>query len=141
MTTTMIYPLAAMVLLTAAVQTGLFLNRFGAVKRGEANPKYYKTFQGENTEPRQAAQFSRHYINLFEMPVLFYVAGVVGLATGLGGSALVWAAWVFVAARAIHAIVHLGSNKIFPRIYAHGFAWTVVLVMWGLLVKDALTSS
>ena len=139
MTLNLIYPLAAMVLLTAAVQTGLFLTRFAAVKRGEADPKYYKTFQGENVEPRQVAQFTRHYINLFEMPVLFYAAGITGLATGLGGIVMVWAAWVFVAARALHAMIHLGSNSIFPRIYAHAFAWCVVLVMWGLLVVDALT--
>ena len=141
MTISMIYPLAAMVLLTAIVQTGLVLNRFGAVNRGEADPKYYKTFQGENKEPRKAAQFTRHYINLFEMPVLFYAAGVAGLATGLGGEALVWAAWVFVVARVMHATIHLGGNRIYPRIYAHGFAWTVVLVMWGMLVVDALSRS
>lgn len=141
MTTTMIFPLAAMVLLTAVVQTGLFLNRFGAVKRGDADPKYYKTFQGENTEPRQAAQYSRHYVNLFEVPVLFYAAGVAALTTGLGGIAIVWVAWTFVAARVVHALIHLGGNKIYPRIYAHGFAWCVVLVMWGLLVADALSRS
>lgn len=137
MTIAMIYPLAAMVLLTALVQTGLVMNRFGAVNRGEADPKYYKTFQGENKEPRKAAQYTRHYINLFEMPVLFYAAGVTALATGIGGEAMVWAAWIFVAARMMHAIIHLGSNKIYPRIYAHGFAWCVVLVMWGMLVFGA----
>lgn len=141
MTISMIYPLAAMVLLTSVVQTGLVLNRFGAVKRGEADPKYYKTFQGENSEPRQAAQFSRHYINLFEMPVLYYAAGIIGLATGLGGRALVWAAWAFVAVRVVHAIIHLGGNKIYPRIYAHACAWSICLVMWGMLVVDALTRS
>lgn len=141
MTLNLIYPLAAMVLLTAAVQTGLFLTRFAAVKRGETDAKYYKTFQGESAEPRQAAQFTRHYINLFEMPVLFYAAGVVGLVSGLGGRAMLWAAWLFVGARVVHAIIHLGSNRIFPRLYAHAFAWCVVLVMWGLLVVDALNAT
>ena len=137
MNTALIFPMAAMVLLSFIVQIGVFRTRVASVKRGEVKASFYKTFQGENTEPWKTAQFSRHYANLFEMPTLFYAAAITGLVSNLGGSTLVWLAWGFVAARILHATIHLGSNRINPRIYAHLSAWLMVLAMWGLLAYGA----
>ncbi len=137
----LVFPMAALVALTFVVQIGVFRTRVAAVRRGDVKASFYKTFQGENTEPRKVAQFSRHYANLFEVPVLFYAAGITGLATGLGGALFVWLAWVFVIARALHALVHLGTNKINPRIGAHLLGWIAVLAMWGLLACGAVSAS
>ena len=131
---TLVYPMAAMVLLTAIVLIRMVLGRVGAVQRGEVDARFYKTYQGENTEPRKAAQNARHFVNLFENPVLFYAACIVAMVTGQGTGLIVGLAWAYVAVRVLHAIVHLGSNRIPPRMAIYGASWVVLLAMWATLV-------
>lgn len=129
----LVYPMAALVLLTFLVLMRMVSGRVAAVKRGEIDARFYKTYQGDG-EPRAAAQNTRHFINLFESPVLFYAACVVAMITGQGSGAIVWLAWAYVACRVVHAIVHLGGNRIPPRMAIYGASWVVLLAMWGLLV-------
>lgn len=130
----LVYPMAAMVLLTAIVLTRMVLGRLAGVKRGDVDARYYKTWQGENTETREMAANSRHFINLFENPVLFYAACITAMVTGQGSGAMVWLAWAYVACRVLHAFVHLGANRIPPRMRIYGASWVVLLAMWGTLV-------
>ena len=136
----LVYPMAAMVLLTFVVLVRLVRGRIAAVKRGEVDARFYKTYQGE-VEPRAAAQNTRHFINLFENPVLFYAACVVAMVTGQGTGVIVWLAWAYVACRVVHAIVHMGGNKIPPRMAIYGASWVVLIVMWGLLVAGVATAA
>lgn len=135
---TLVYPMAAMVGLTAIVLVRMFLGRVQAVKRGEVDARYYKTYQGGG-EPRAMAQHSRHFVNLFENPVLFYAAGVVAMVTEQGTGAIVWLAWAYVACRIGHTVIHLGSNRIPPRIAMYAASWTMLLAMWGVLVIGVAT--
>ena len=137
----LIYPMAAMVLLTVVVLIRMVRGRVAAVRSGDVDARYYKTYQGENTEPRRAAQNARHFTNLFENPTLFYVACVVAMVSGLGGTAMLVLAWLFVATRATHAVVHLTSNRIPHRMAAYGLSWTVLAAMWVWLVYGAATAA
>lgn len=129
----LVYPMAAMVLLTALVLMRMVLGRVAGVQRGEVDARFYKTYQGDE-EPRKAAQNTRHFVNLFENPVLFYAACITAMVVGQGSGAIVWLAWAFVACRVVHAFVHLGDNRIPPRMAIYGASWVVLLAMWGLLV-------
>lgn len=137
---TLVYPMAAMVLLTFIVLVRMVRGRFAAVGRGEVDARFYKTYQGAD-EPRAAAQNTRHFINLFENPVLFYAACVVAMVTGQGGGLMVWLAWAYVACRVLHALIHLGSNRIPPRMAVYGASWLVLLAMWGMLVAGVASST
>lgn len=129
----LVYPMAAMVLLTAVVFVRMFLSRFGAVRAGEVSATYYKTYQGAE-EPRASAQLSRHFINLFESPTLFYVACVVAMLIGQTGTLMLVLAWAYVAARAAHAWIHTGKNKMRPRMIVYLVSWIVLMAMWTNLV-------
>ncbi len=136
----LVYPMAAMVLLTAVVAIRTVIGRVSAVKHGEVDARYYKTFQGD-AEPRKMAQHTRHFINLFENPVLFYAACITAMVVGQGAGLLLWLAWAFVACRVAHAVVHLGSNSIPPRMYTYGASWIVLVAMWGALVARVASSA
>lgn len=136
----LVYPMAAMVLLTFIVLVRMVRGRFIAVGRGEVDARFYKTYQGQD-EPRTAAQNTRHFVNLFENPVLFYAACAVAMITGQGTGLLYWLAWAYVAARVLHAFVHLGSNRIPPRMAVYGVSWLVLLAMWATLVAGVATSA
>jgi len=77
----LVYPMLAMVVLTAYVLSALFRRRMRAVKEGRLSSRYFWVYQGE-TEPDEAARATRQFSNLFEAPVLFYVACVTEIATG-----------------------------------------------------------
>jgi hypothetical protein len=139
MTFELVYPMAAMVLLTFTVLIAMFRSRVRAVRAGEANAGYYKTYQ-EGTEPRETAQLSRHLVNMFESPTLFYAACIAGIVTGQNAALLIVLAWVYVALRAAHAVIHTGSNRLPPRIRVYFSSWLVLLGMWGVLVAGVATS-
>ncbi len=103
--------------------------------------RFYKTFQGDAGETRSAAQRTRHFVNLFENPVLFYAACITAMVVGQGSGAMVLLAWVFVICRVLHAVVHLGSNRILPRMTVYGVGWVVLLAMWVMLVIRVASSS
>ena len=132
----LIYPMAAMVLLTFIVLIAMFRSRVTAIKSGKVNAGFYKTYQ-EGSEPRKVAQFSRHFVNMFESPTLFYAACVVGIVTGQNATALIVLAWIYVALRALHAYIHTGKNSISLRMWAYFSSWLVLLGIWGTLVVGA----
>lgn len=135
----LVYPMAAMVLLTFLVLVRMVRGRFAAVKSGDIDARFYKTYQGTD-EPRAAAQNTRHFVNLFENPVLFYAGCVVAMVTEQGTGLIVWLAWAYVVSRVVHAVVHLGSNKIPPRMAVYGVSWLLLLAMWGVLVAGVAGS-
>jgi hypothetical protein len=123
----------AMVLLTAFVLATLFRSRVGAVRQGLVSAAYFRIYQGA-IEPESTAKPARHFANLFEAPVLFYVACLAAMITHFTGTAMQILAWVYVAARVVHAYVHLGGNRLRQRIRAYFFSWGVLLAMWVYLV-------
>jgi hypothetical protein len=133
----LIYPMAAMVLLTFVVLIMMFRSRVRAVRAGDADAGYYKTYQ-EGKEPREVAQLSRHVVNMFESPTLFYAACIAGMVTGQNATMLVALAWLYVAMRAVHAYIHTGSNSLPPRIKIYFLSWLVLLGMWGTLVAGVI---
>jgi len=129
----LVYPMFAMVCLTAFVLVRMFRARVRAVREGAVTPGYFKTYQGQQ-EPPQSAQAARHFINLFEAPTLFYVACVTAMVVQVQGQGIVLLAWLYVAVRLVHAFIHLGPNKLNPRIQAYAFSWLVLLTLWGWIV-------
>jgi len=134
-----IYPMFAMVLLTAAVLATLFRCRVAAVRGGLVSASYFRVYQGE-AEPESTAKPARHFANLFEAPVLFYVVCLSAMITHFNGIAMQALAWIYVSARVAHACVHLGSNRLRRRIRVYFFSWLVLLIMWIYLVAGVTTS-
>jgi hypothetical protein len=128
----LIYPMAAVVLLTFFILIKMFRSRVAAVRAGDVDAGYFKTYQ-EGKEPRESAQLSRQLTNLFEAPTLFYAACIAGMVTGQNGTVLLVLAWAYVGLRVLHAYIHIGSNKLQPRYQIYFVSWLVLLGMWGTL--------
>ena len=134
---TLIFPMFAMVLLTAAVLAKLFRSRVRAVRDGDLTASYFRTYQGA-TEPDYTAKPARHFINLFEAPTLFYVACLAAMITGATGPAMQVLAWLYVAARLVHSYVHLGPNRLRFRVRAYFGSWLILMGMWIYLAAHAV---
>jgi hypothetical protein len=129
---TLIYPMAAMVLLTVFVLVRLFRSRVAAVRTGQVEASYFRLYVGD--EPETTRKVSRHFSNLFEAPTLFYIACLAGMVAGVAGPVFLVCAWGYVGARGIHAVVHLGGNRLRKRIVAYFASWVFLVAMWITLV-------
>lgn len=132
----LIYPMFAMVLLTATVLVILFRSRVRAVRENRISATFFRIYQGE-VEPESTAKPARHFSNLFEAPMLFYAACLAAMVIGATGTAMVALAWAYVAARVVHAWVHLGGNRLRYRIRAYFAGWLVLIAMWVLIAWEA----
>ena len=134
-----IYPMLAMVLLTFIVLVVVFRRRVWMVREGHAPVSYFRTFQGSR-EPDYAVQASRHFSNLFEAPVLFYAGCLAAMVVGLRGWGVLALAWGYVATRIIHAVVHLGGNRVRHRMRVYFIGWLMLLALWLWIAVVAATS-
>ena len=131
----LVYPMFAMVVVTAIVLVTLFRRRVHAVRERLITTAYYRIYQDQGVpEPESAAKAARHFSNLFEAPTLFYVACLAAMFTRHAGVAMVVLAWGYVAARIAHAAIHLGPNRLRWRIRAYFASWLVLAAMWLVLV-------
>lgn len=85
---------------------------------------------GEPNWPVRATQIGNCYRNQFELPVLFYALIALALPTRHVDYLILFASWVFVIARLIHAGVFVTSNDLGRRSTAWIVGALVLLVMW-----------
>ena len=129
----MVYPMFALVLLTFAVLVILFRARVAAVRAGRLPVAYFRLYQGEE-EPESTRKPARHLANLFETPVLFYVACLAAMIAHVDSAPMKLLAWAYVAARAVHAFVHIRGNRLSKRMWAYFASLLVLLAQWITLV-------
>lgn len=134
----MLYAMFAMVLLTFGVAFRLLFLRIKAIKSGKVRISQFRTNSGEI--PTDIVQAARNYSNLFEVPVLFYLAGVITIAMDVQSAMLIIFAWAFVLCRLIHSWIHLTYNNVIHRLWAFMAGNFCALVMWGLLLLSHATN-
>lgn len=124
-----LWPAFALVALTLAVVIRLARLRFAAVRAGQVDARFYKVYRGDG-EPEEAAVTSRHLINLYEMPTLFYAGVAIAFAAGRAGALLVGLAWAYVALRYLHSAIHLTTNRVLWRFRVFALSWLALLAYW-----------
>ena len=130
--TLILFPLFAMYALVAFVLLRMRSMRFAAVRRNEVNASYYKSYStGE--EPEELRVISRHFSNLFEVPVLFYVVVLMTYMTNQVTYFLIACAWLYVLLRYVHTYVHLTSNHLIARFSVYFASGLVLTIHWIVL--------
>ena len=129
-------PAAAMTLLVFAVWLRLFFTRIPEMKRERIHPQSIalSTQAAAKLRDTRAAD---NFRNLFELPVLFYVALWAGHALSIAIPAFFWLAWLFVLLRVVHSVIHCGYNKVMHRFYAYAAGGWVLWALWALIAWQA----
>ena len=127
-----IYPVIALVLLVYGIATVLARRRFAAIKKGLIPPGYYKDFQQREQFllPTDVQLATRNFINLFEIPVLFYAIIPLLIITNTADNVSLVFSWAFVATRILHSIVHVTTNKLFVRMRLYAVGSFIILLLW-----------
>jgi hypothetical protein len=138
MDTRLIYwPALAMVALTIVVWFRMYFMRVAQMKRERIHPQAVATSvqaAAKLTDCRAADNFR----NLFELPVLFYLAIVVAAQTVQVGVLTLALAWAFVVLRILHSYIHCGYNKVIHRFYVYFFGGMVLWALWAVLAIGLL---
>jgi hypothetical protein len=129
-------PFFAMVSLTLVVWVYMYVRRIGFIRSNGISPKDLAV-PGElaRLSPPEISNPSDNLKNLFEIPVLFYALALYLFATNQVDGAYVSAAWVFVAFRALHSVVHCTINLVMLRFYLYLFS---TLAVWFIAARAAL---
>ena len=130
-------PVFVQVALTFALLFTLGPARVAAIKRGEVKLKDIAL--GQKAWPARITQISNSFDSQFQIPVLFYALIALALITGKADMILTWGAWVFVASRLVHALVHVTSNAIGQRFNAFTVGVFTLAAMWVWFAARTLT--
>jgi len=126
------FPALAMVALTVVVWLRMYFMRIGQMKRERIHPQSVATSSeaaARLTDSRAADNFR----NLFELPVLFYVAVLVVAQAGLVSPLTVGLAWLFVLLRVLHSWIHCTYNKVMHRFQAYVAGGVALWILWGVV--------
>ena len=127
-----LWPMAALAALTFFVLTVMPFVRVVAVRSGKARVSDFKLGESERV-PESARIINRNYMNLLELPLLFYVACLIAFADNRVNALTLGLAWVFVGLRYAHSLVHLTINKVLLRLALFASAATVLLGLWAAI--------
>ncbi|WP_457095857.1 MAPEG family protein [Lysobacter sp. P5_B9] len=125
-------PAVAMAMLTFVVWWRMYATRIAQMKRERIHPQAVATSAqaaAKLTDSRAADNFR----NLFELPVLFYLALVVAAQAQLSTTAVLVLAWLFVALRVVHSWIQCTYNKVMHRFYVYVTGGMVMWTLWGVL--------
>ena len=89
--------------------------------------------------PHQRFRAARNYMNLLEIPLLFYIACLTLFAARRVDPVMVTLAWIYVALRATHSLVHLTYDNVFHRLSLFAASNGVLVVLWIRLVRVLYT--
>jgi hypothetical protein len=84
---------------------------------------------------------NRAFMNLLELPVLFYVACIVLFVTGAASYATIVVAWIFVVLRIVHSVIHLTYNRVAHRSLVFAAGTVALVVLWVVIVIHLLAAA
>ena len=130
--TDILQPLFALAFWTSLVLLLIPITRFRAAFRREVVADDFK--HGESgSVPQHVSLPNRNYMNLLELPLLFYVVCLIAFVTGSASGAVIALAWGYVALRVVHSLIHITYNHVLHRFLAFASRNVALLVIWVLV--------
>lgn len=136
-TTNILIPVLALVGWTLFILLNVPFRRFRAAFKGQVGEADFRIGESQRV-PAEVSLPNRNFMNLLEVPVLFYVVCLVYYVSGavLGGFVLL--AWIYVALRVVHSLIHISYNGVRHRMLAFAASTFVLIGMWGMLLVALL---
>jgi hypothetical protein len=138
--TLILYPLLAMFALVCIVAATMFRRRVVFYKSNRVHPQKTAT-SAQMLAVMPDSRAPDNFRNLFELPMMFYVALLTLYVTGLACMPQLVMAWVYVVARYAHSYIHCTSNTVMHRFYAFLLSCFTLLAMWIMLAVQLMTKA
>ena len=126
----MLLPMLALVLLTFVVWVYLYITRIAEMKRKQIDPQSLNVRSKTQELLPDSVGPANNFMNLLEMPVLFYLAVLLSLILLVQDQVLVILAWTYVLLRYVHSLIHCTYNKVMHRFQVYFLSSIVLLLIW-----------
>lgn len=123
------WPMGALAFLTFGVLVLIPIRRFRAGALGQIVADDFK-FGESASVPGHVSIPNRNYMNLLELPMLFYVASLMFFVTSRLDAVALGLAWTYVGLRAIHSAIHLSYNNVRHRLIPFAISNVVLMAYW-----------
>ena len=133
----MAWPAVAMAALTFVVWLRMYFMRVGEMRRERVHPQSV-ALSAQMAERLKDTRAADNFRNLFELPVLFYLALAVAVQTGQVTDITLALAWLFVVLRVAHSAIHCTYNTVYHRFYAYLAGGLVLWLLWAVLAFGLL---
>ena len=124
-----LYPMFALAAWTTIVLLMIPVVRIRAALRREVRSNDFR-FGESAAVPGQVSLPNRNYMNLLELPMLFYVVCLILFVTAGTTNLAVAVAWAYVALRIVHSLIHLTYNRVVHRLAAFTAANVALVLLW-----------
>ena len=132
--TTIFQPAFAMMFLTMAVWFYMYARRIPFIRASQLRPEQLTPVELARISPPAVSNPSDNLKNLFEIPTLFYFLVLYLYVRQQVDSIYLTAAWIFVAFRAAHSIVHCAINVILLRFWLYVVS---TAALWFMVIRAA----
>jgi hypothetical protein len=123
------HPVLALVALTFLVLLLIPITRFRAGWTRRVTVSDFKFGESANVPPDVSIP-NRNYMNLLELPLLFYALALSMYCTSRVDAVQLTLAWSYVGLRLTHSLVHLTYNHVVHRLLVFAASNFVLLAMW-----------
>ena len=130
-------PMLVLMLHTFAVLGYTGYKRFSAGFAGRVKAHDFRYGETANVPP-DVAVANRNFMNLLEVPVLFYLLCLTAYVTRHVTEFTVFISWAYVALRLAHSAIHLTYNRIRYRFSVYAASNIVLLALWAALAADLM---
>lgn len=130
-------PCASMVGLTVLIWVKLYADRLGEMRARRIDPQALASARAAAGKLERTGA-ADNFRNLFEVPVLFYLLCVALALNGGSTPGFVTAAWVYVALRAVHSLIHVTYNRVVHRFLVYVTSTLLLFGMWAAFVARIL---
>jgi hypothetical protein len=122
-------PMLALAGWTLAVMLLLGIYRFRAGAAGQVHYNDFRYGESERVPPHVIVP-NRAFMNLLQVPVLFYMVCFTMFLTQGVTEAFVDLAWGYFSLRVLHSLVYLSYNKVRHRFLLFAASNIIVVILW-----------
>jgi hypothetical protein len=133
-------PVFALVAWTFLVLLLIPFVRVRSVRRREISPNDFKYGESRSVPPTVSIP-NRNYMNLLELPMLFYTACVILYVTAGTSPLAIIVAWAYVALRVVHSLIHLTYNHVLHRLAAFTLSNVALVSLWVIAGEHVVSLS
>jgi hypothetical protein len=133
-----LYPVFAMVLLTALVWAKMLKDRVSEIIQHKVRVQSLAT-RNQARANLTNLQSADNFNNLCELPVLFYLLSTLVFVTQSSTSTLLFLGWSFVFFRAAHSYIQCTYNKVQHRFRAYFLSSLALWISWAIFIFEILS--
>ena len=131
-------PLFAQVLLTALIWFWMYYTRIREIHRANIDIQALAQTKQAHELLSRVSTPAENLINLFEIPVLFYVAVIVLYVTESVSTLYLTLTSAFVVFRYAHSLIPITYNRIIHRFLIYVTSTTILWIIWALIAIELI---